>query len=258
MAQDTTGRGLVVPAIILTLGIVLSAGLAAKAYERGRMADNEVSVTGSAEREIESDVGKWSFRITRTAEGSALQAGTAQLKKDVEEVRGYLRGQGVKETEISVQPPQTSIVCDSQQNVIYGASGDQLCGGNRIVGYSFSQNIVVETREPGQLGKIAEEATNQLAGKGIVLNSGGVEFFYSKLRELKLEMLGEATKDATERARKIVESADAKLGAVRSAGMGVFQVTAPNSIDISDYGAYDTSSIKKKVTAIVRASYAVK
>jgi hypothetical protein len=40
--------------------------------------------------------------------------------------------------------------------------------------------------------------------------------------------------------------------------MGVFQITAVNSTEISDYGSYDTSSIDKKVTAIVRASYTIK
>jgi hypothetical protein len=40
--------------------------------------------------------------------------------------------------------------------------------------------------------------------------------------------------------------------------MGVFQVTAPNSIDISDYGTYDTSSVRKQITAIVRASFTIR
>jgi hypothetical protein len=40
--------------------------------------------------------------------------------------------------------------------------------------------------------------------------------------------------------------------------MGVLQVTAVNSMDVSDYGTYDTSALKKRVTAVVRAAFAVK
>jgi hypothetical protein len=59
------------------------------------------------------------------------------------------------------------------------------------------------------------------------------------------------------RAGKIVESAGSNLGKLRSASMGVMQITPVNSTDVSDYGYYDTTSIEKQITAIVRASFAV-
>ena len=71
-------------------------------------------------------------------------------------------------------------------------------------------------------------------------------------------MMGEATKNAMERASRIAESTGRKINQVQSATMGVFQVTSVNSTDISDYGFYDTSAIQKKVTAVVRASFDLK
>ncbi len=37
--------------------------------------------------------------------------------------------------------------------------------------------------------------------------------------------------------------------------MGVVQVLPPSSTEVSDYGAYDTSSIEKEVMVTVKASF---
>ncbi|MFA5160529.1 MAG: SIMPL domain-containing protein, partial [Candidatus Omnitrophota bacterium] len=42
-----------------------------------------------------------------------------------------------------------------------------------------------------------------------------------------------------------------------SAKMGVFQITPVNSTEISDWGMNDTTSLDKKVTAVVNASFSI-
>ena len=71
-------------------------------------------------------------------------------------------------------------------------------------------------------------------------------------------MLGEAAKDAKTRADKIAESTNSSIGSIRSAKMGVMQITAPESTEVSDYGVNDTASIEKDVTAVVNVSFAVR
>ncbi|HOG24446.1 MAG TPA: SIMPL domain-containing protein, partial [Candidatus Omnitrophota bacterium] len=44
---------------------------------------------------------------------------------------------------------------------------------------------------------------------------------------------------------------------MRSARMGVFQITPVNSTSVSDWGENDTSSVEKKVTAVVNASFSI-
>jgi hypothetical protein len=44
---------------------------------------------------------------------------------------------------------------------------------------------------------------------------------------------------------------------MRSAKMGVFQITPATSTDISDYGMNDTTSFDKKVMAVVTVSFAI-
>jgi hypothetical protein len=48
-----------------------------------------------------------------------------------------------------------------------------------------------------------------------------------------------------------------KIGLMRSAKMGTFQINPVNSYDVSWYGNNDTSSYEKKVTAVVNVSFAI-
>ena len=48
-----------------------------------------------------------------------------------------------------------------------------------------------------------------------------------------------------------------KIGAIRSAKMGVFQITPVTSTDVSDWGVNDTTSLDKKVMAVVTVSFAI-
>ena len=47
------------------------------------------------------------------------------------------------------------------------------------------------------------------------------------------------------------------LGKLRGVDVGVFQVTSPNSTEVSDYGVYDTSTLQKDVTAVVNVTFSL-
>ena len=70
----------------------------------------------------------------------------------------------------------------------------------------------------------------------------------------------EASQDAKNRAETITKNAGAKLGDLKSANMGVFQITKPNSSE-EDYtwgGAFNTSSKEKRASINMRLTYYVK
>jgi hypothetical protein len=83
------------------------------------------------------------------------------------------------------------------------------------------------------------------------------EYHYTKLAELKIEIQADASRDAMIRAQKIAEATGRKLGPMRSAQMGVLQITPRLSNMISDYGINDLSSIEKEITAVVNASFEI-
>jgi hypothetical protein len=146
-------------------------------------------------------------------------------------------------------------VCDSQNSVFYDKFGNQSCGGNRVTGYTFKQDVIIQSGDVDKVTKLSQDASDALIMKEVIFSSQNLEYYYNKLSELRVELLSEATKNAKTRAEKIVESTGGKIGFLQSASMGVFQVTAKNATDFSDYGYYDTSSLEKKVTAVVRASF---
>ena len=71
-------------------------------------------------------------------------------------------------------------------------------------------------------------------------------------------MLAEATKDATARAGQIACNSGAVLGTVLDAKMGVMQINAIHSNDVSGSGVNDTMSLEKEISAVVTARFALR
>jgi hypothetical protein len=85
-----------------------------------------------------------------------------------------------------------------------------------------------------------------------------LEYSYTKLPELRVSLLSDAVKDAKARAAKLAESSGKKVDVLKSASVGVVQVLPVNSVDVSDYGTYDTSKIDKDVMVTVKAAFTLK
>jgi len=97
-----------------------------------------------------------------------------------------------------------------------------------------------------------------LIDAGIELNSQAPEYYYTKLAELKLKMIEEATKDAYERAGKIAENGGGELGNLKNADMGVFQITAENSSEEYEWGgSFNTTSRRKTANITIRLQYEI-
>jgi hypothetical protein len=115
---------------------------------------------------------------------------------------------------------------------------------------------MVRSNDVDKIEKLAREAT-ELINQGILLESSPPEYLYTKLGDLKIEMLAEAAKDAKVRAQQIASSTGSSIGSVRTARMGVMQITPADSNDVSDSGMNDTSSLEKDITAVVNVGFAV-
>jgi hypothetical protein len=227
-------------------------------FQQSKHLDDIITVTGSAERNIRSDDVKWTSSFSRSVTVDQLKTGTTQMKTDLDNIKKLFLSKGVTEQELTVQPMTVTPTCDSNQSISYDKLGGQFCGSNKIIGYNLQQVVVIDSANVDLITKLAQDATTMLTQSDVIFSSAGLEYYYTHLDDLRIEMLAEATKNAAERARRIVNETGSSLGAIRSASQGVFQITAVNSADISDYGAYDTTSIDKKITAVVRTSFGLK
>jgi hypothetical protein len=102
------------------------------------------------------------------------------------------------------------------------------------------------------------EASQKLLAQGVPLQAQPPQYLFPKLPELRPRLLAEATRDALRRAKVLVGATGASLGGLRGVDVSPFQVTAPNSTEVEDYGVYDTSTLRKDVTAVVNVTFALK
>jgi hypothetical protein len=120
------------------------------------------------------------------------------------------------------------------------------------------QNITVQSNDVGKISDLAKNVSSLVSGNGMLFSTSSLEFYYSKLPDVRVELLASAVADAKARAEQLAQAGGKKIGALQSASSGVVQVMAPNSVEVSDYGMYDTSSINKEVMVTVKASFEIK
>ena len=214
-------------------------------YSNAKKGDDAITVTGSAKRRITSDLVIWSAGVSQQA--PQLADAYKSLADNVPRIKQYLLSKGIPENQMTVSSI-SSVTLKGKDS-----DGNET---NEITGYSLSQSIEVRSNDVQKIAQIAREST-ELLNQGILLESAAPKYYYTAIGDLKIEMLGEAAKDAKERASKIAQSTGNSIGSVRSAKMGVLQITAADSTDVSDYGVYDTSTIEKDMTAVVNVSFAV-
>jgi hypothetical protein len=205
----------------------------------------QISVTGSATKEIKSDYIVWRGDFSRRE--ADLKTAYQNLKLDLDKVKAYLDSKGVKDDEITI--------CQVATETVY-RKNEKGNDTNDIQGYRLSQGVEIKSYDVGKVDKVAREVT-ELIDQGIEFTSPAPEYFYTKLDELKIEMLAKATQNSKERADSMVRATGNKIGVMRQARMGVFQITPVTSTDVSDWGVNDTTSLDKKVMAVVTVSFAI-
>ncbi len=229
----------------LSIGLIISSMILGWAYTGSKKGDDAITVTGSARKRITSDLVVWTAGVS--TQSGQLSDAYKQLSDYIPRIKKYLIDKGIPEGQITASSIATTTLKKTD------AMGRET---SEITGYLLKQQISVTSNDVGKIAQISREAT-ELINQGILLESSAPQFFYTKLGDLKIEMLGEAAKDAKTRADKIADSTSSSIGSIRSARMGVMQITAPESTEVSDYGVNDTSSIEKDVTAVVNVSFAV-
>ena len=231
--------------VALAIGLVLSSIIFGWYFSKTKKVDDMVTVTGSAKKRIKSDLVLWNAGVTY--QSPKLADAYRAVSESIPRVRQYLISKGIAESEIQISSISTTTL-----------KGHDANGGetSEITGYSLRQQLEVRSPDVDKIAQIAREAT-ELINQGILIDSSPPQYLYTQLGDLKIEMLGEAAKDAKIRAEKIAGSTGNKIGKVRSARMGVLQITAADSTEVSDAGISDTSTIDKDLTAVVNIGFAV-
>ena len=229
----------------IALAVLLSAWMVSATIKYVKRSGNAITVTGSVKRPIRSDYIIW--RGSVSAQSPQLAGGYQELKRYSDRVQQFLRNHHVPDSSITMGTIESYSIPEVTEN------GRET---GRVVAYRLSQSFEVRSMQVDSITRLSR-LTGELISEGIPLNTSPPEYLFTKLADLRIEMLSQATEDAKSRAERIAESAGSKIGAVRSARMGVFQLTPRFSTEVSDYGIYDTSSLEKDITAVVSVSFSV-
>ncbi|MBN2892250.1 MAG: SIMPL domain-containing protein [Bacteroidales bacterium] len=236
--------------VIFGLAIVGAAFLLGNAYIQRAETHGTIEVTGLGTVDFVSDLIVWQGSFE--AKNENMQQAYEELNNNKEVIKNYLASKGITADEMVFQAINTGYLYEDN----YSPEGKYI--GQVQIGYRLTQELIITSTDVEKVEKISREVT-ELLNQGIKFYSYSPSYYYTKLADLKLELIQKATEDAHTRAEKISQNSGSKLGKLIDARMGIFQITGQNSNE--DYtwgGAFNTSSKNKTASITVSLEYQVK
>jgi len=236
----------IIVSLFIGISIIISTVILNDAYKYKFKSAQTISVTGMAKKDFEADLVKWSSSFVK--KDFDLKQASKDLNKDREIVKKFLKSKGVDVNEVTFDAVNIT------KDFLYETSSNG-SSVSTFNGYVLTQNFSIESKKLDVVEKVSREITD-LISKGIELNSSLPSFYYSKLEDLKLELIAKATANAKLRAENISKEADARLGELTEADMGVFQITGQNDNEDYSYGGvFNTSSRKKTASITIKLNF---
>lgn len=239
-----------ISSVVIGLAVVLSSIFLGNAYIERNRTDGEISVTGLGKADFTSDLIVWEGRFGVLDRD--LKSAYLTLEKNKKVIQSYLIEKGVAEKDMVFSAVKTN----QKNKRLYSEDGDYM--GEEFVGYELMQSVNVESSDVDRIEKVSREVT-ELLNVGVKFYSDAPRYYYTKLADLKVEMISKATEDARIRAEMIAKNSGGGLGELQSAKMGVFQITGQNSNESYSWGGtFNTSSREKTASITMKLVYSVK
>lgn len=246
--QDFASSEKVKRVIMISIVIIVAMSFVIAAIRTYNDKMNRIVVTGSAQKDIVSDLIVWTGTFSTKA--TRLNDGYDRLQNDLILIRKFLKARNIKENETIVN----SIVIDKDFKTV--RKGDEQV--NIFDGYLLSQSIRIESTDVEKIENLSREIT-ELIKQGVEFYSMPPKYYYTSIADLKKIMVGLATADAHNRAGQIAENSGCSLGKLRNAKMGIFQIIGKNSSEnFSSGGTFNTSSKQKTVSVNVNLEYNIR
>ena len=231
---------IIVSAVIIALA--LGVGLTQVGTGFATRAGNGITVTGSAKTSAVADNAVWTLSVSLSS--PTVGAAVKKVDADVAALSSYLTQGGIAADALTLGAVSTY-------------ANEEYVNGNstgRILSYLASRDVTVRTSDVELVSKLSQ-GIGSLLGTGINVNNYGPQYYISNLPELRPELMSEAMKDAKLRAESLTKAVGGSLGSLANVKAGPIQITTPDSTMTADYGAYDTSTINKTVSATVSVTF---
>lgn len=231
---------------ILSLGILGGTFFISRAMNNHTYYNRSIHVKGLSEKDVVADRGI--LKLTFSLAGNDI----AELHKTVSEqkrivIEGLLSG-GFKAMEINADLP---ISIEDKMVDRYNNQFDPI----KQARYVLDASIQLETTEVEKLYK-STQLINQLVAQGIFFK-GATEpmFFYSKLNDIKPEMLKEAGVNAYAGALELARNTSSQVGKIKDASQGAFSIRLRNDSSEYGHGGYGKPSPYLRARVVTNVTY---
>lgn len=231
---------IIISAVIVSLA--LGIGLMKVGSGFASRSSDGITVTGSAKTTATADNAVWTLVVTLSS--PAVGTAVKKVDADVASLSDYLTAGGIPNDALTLGPVSTY-------------ANEEYVNGNttgRILSYRAQRDVTVRTKDVQLVSKLSQ-GIGAILEAGINVNNYGPQYYISNLPELRPLLMSDAMKDAKLRAEALTQAVGGKLGTLVNVKAGPIQITTPDSTMTADYGAYDTSTIEKTVTATVSVTF---
>ena len=205
---------------ILALGLVAGGYLLGDGLTRMKMAERSVTVRGLAEREVTADLATWTISYSATAPDMA--SAQASVDRDSASIRAFFAGLGFPED--AIQPTGANVSS-------YTTDG--------VTQFTVRQRMTLRTTDIDRAQRAVRQQAD-LVRRGVLLEEGsGMSYTFTRLNDIKPEMVAEATQDARASAQQFAEDSGADVGGIRQATQVYFEIAARDG-DGGGWGVADT------------------
>jgi len=227
-------------AAVLGFGLILAGLAVGNGIVSSRLNDRNVTVRGVSERNVVADIAFWPIRYSST--GDDLTGVQRTIDADTQTVRKFLEDQGFKPDEIALGQLE---VTDNYAN------GYQQNVASR---YVIAQTVNVRTTSVQRVTD-SYRKTGDLVRRGVVFSSWqGPSYVFTKLNEVKPEMIAEATKSAREGALQFANDSGSRLGGIKDATQGYFEIQPRDQGENS----IESQQVNKTVRVVTTVTYRLK
>ena len=246
-----TSKAVVILGLLLALGMSSAAfilGIQAKQLGAGRQS---ITVKGLAEKPVSADYAEWTVGLR--VQGTTFADALAKLRKERPALDAFLASKGFAD---GARGAGSELVTPNMVD-------EPLPNGtSRTVqkGFNAAQDILVTSKDMAGV-EAAHKSMVQFQADGHPVTYEAPSFLISNLEDVKMSLIGAATRNAQQRAQEFARNGNANVGTMRSASQGAFYILpAGASVDSSDYGyggTYDKSTILKTARVVVTIDYAI-
>ncbi|HWK41693.1 MAG TPA: SIMPL domain-containing protein [Croceibacterium sp.] len=225
------GQTALATSAILAVGLIIGGYLLGDGLTRAREADRSVTVRGLAERDVTADLATWT--ISYSASAGNLATAQASVDADTAAIQAFFKELGFPDD--ALQP--TGVNVSSFTN-------------DGIATFTVRQRVTLRTTDIER----AERAVRRqfdLVRRGVLLEEGsGMAYTFTKLNDIKPEMVAEATKDARKAAEQFAKDSGTGVGGIKQATQGYFEISARDG-DGGGWGVADTPFKKVRVVTTI-------